>query len=192
MDEWVFEHVAALFESAKHNASLDAALRQDKVVVFLHLLGLDTNGHAHRPHSKEYLDNIAYVDAGVQRVVAMCEQFFNDDKATAYVFTADHGMNDRGAHGDGDPTNTRTPLVAWGAGIRKPTPTANKQDREAVEWGLGHVTRTDVEQASLAPLMAALIGVPFPLNSVGVLPLDYLDDDAGHEGRGHFKAQYVY
>lgn len=31
-----------------------------------------------------------------------------------------------------------------------------------------------MEQAAVAPLMAALLGVPFPLNSVGVLPSELL------------------
>ena len=43
------------------------------------------------------------------------------------------------------------------------------------DWGLRDVQRSDIKQADIANLMSALLGVPVPLNSVGVVPLDYLD-----------------
>lgn len=60
-----------------------------------------------------------------------------------------------GSHGDGHPTNTETPLVAWGAGIKHPKPasTSNHCIPTPTEWGLNDIERVDVDQADIAPLM---------------------------------------
>jgi phosphatidylinositol glycan class N len=52
LDVWVLDQLKALFRNATADPDLDAQLRSDKVVFFLHLLGLDTTGHSYRPHSK--------------------------------------------------------------------------------------------------------------------------------------------
>ena len=180
LDLWVFDRVKALFAEAAKNSTLDAALRQDKSVFFLHLLGLDTNGHAYRPYSKEYLYNIKVVDEGIKEITKLIEDFYNDDK-TAFVFTADHGMSDWGSHGDGHPDNTRTPLIAWGSGVAKPKTTKDElalgHDELSADWGFNHIERHDVSQADVAALMAYLAGIEFPVNSVGELPLPYLSGD---------------
>lgn len=181
MDSWVFDRVKDLFTSASANATLDASLRQDKNVFFLHLLGLDTTGHAYRPYSKEYLHNIKIVDKGVKEITKLVEEFYGDGK-TAFVFTADHGMSDLGSHGDGHPDNTRTPLIAWGSGVAKPvinkTGTAlGHEDGFSADWGLDRVQRHDVNQADIAALMAYLAGLELPVNSVGEIPLSYLTAD---------------
>lgn len=181
LDTWVFERVKELFDSARTNPELDAELRQDKNVFFLHLLGLDTTGHAYRPYSREYLHNIQVVDQGVEEITQLIQDFYNDDQ-TAFVFTADHGMSDWGSHGDGHPDNTRTPLIAWGAGVAKPVTVAEglapgHEDAFSNDWQLDHVSRNDVAQADIAILMAYLAGLAFPVNSVGELPLAYLSAD---------------
>lgn len=180
LDEWVFERVRKLFADAKTNATLNTELRQEKNVFFLHLLGLDTTGHAHRPYSWQYLHNIQIVDRGVQEITQIIEEFYADDK-TAFVFTADHGMSDWGSHGDGHPDNTRTPLIAWGAGvatpIKNPHGVAQGHNEFSSDWNLDEIERHDVDQADVAALMAYLVGLDFPTNSVGVLPLSYLDTD---------------
>lgn len=207
LDYWVFDHVKELFSEARTNQTLAASLRQDKIVFFLHLLGLDTTGHSYRPYSKEYLHNIKVVDRGVQEVSKLIADFYGDDR-TAFVFTADHGMSDWGSHGDGHPDNTRTPLIAWGAGVAKPAVyplvdpdtaaavaaeaaeaaaaeageyvpetvyhVAPGHDEYSADWHLDTVRRNDVEQADVAALMAHLVGLAFPANSVGELPLDYV------------------
>lgn len=52
LDTWVFERVESFFERARQDMDLQMRLRGDRVVLFLHLLGLDTNGHTNKPRSK--------------------------------------------------------------------------------------------------------------------------------------------
>lgn len=180
LDLWVFDHVKDFFARARTDKSLNDALRQDKIVFFLHLLGLDTTGHQYRPYSKEYLHNIKVVDSGVREISELINDFYNDDR-TAFVFTADHGMSDWGSHGDGHPNNTRTPLIAWGSGVAKPQlypeEIAPGHDEYSADWHLDQVRRHDVAQADVAALMAYLVGTEFPANSVGELPLSFLTAD---------------
>ncbi|PPQ94801.1 hypothetical protein CVT25_007438 [Psilocybe cyanescens] len=171
LDIWVLDQMKTLFANATANPSLSDELRSDKVVFFLHLLGLDTTGHSYRPHSKEYMENIQVVDNIVRETEKLIAEFYGDND-TSFIFTADHGMSVIGNHGDGHPDNTRTPLIAWGSGIRGPLSDSKPSSHDAYSepWHLGHLFRRDVEQADIASLMATLIGINWPVNSVGVLP----------------------
>ena len=40
------------FQKAEEDKELQEKLRQEKIVFFLHLLGLDTNGHVNKPYSR--------------------------------------------------------------------------------------------------------------------------------------------
>ncbi|KIJ64347.1 hypothetical protein HYDPIDRAFT_133114 [Hydnomerulius pinastri MD-312] len=171
LDTWVLDQLRVLFQNASQDATLNSNLHEDKVIFFLHLLGLDTTGHSYRPHSKEYMNNIQVVDNVVRDTEKLFSQFYEDED-TSFIFTADHGMSKIGNHGDGDPDNTRTPLIAWGKGIRGPVPdsTPSSHDDYSRPWRLEHLLRRDMSQADIAPLMASLIGTDWPANSVGVLP----------------------
>lgn len=52
LDTWVFENVESFFAKASENKPTRERLQHDRIVFFLHLLGVDTNGHAHKPHSE--------------------------------------------------------------------------------------------------------------------------------------------
>eukprot|EP00731_Ephydatia_muelleri_P019279 Em0012g104a len=177
LDTWVFERVQEFFAMAKENATHARLLSEGKIVFFLHLLGLDTNGHSHKPDSREVFNNLLLVDRGVRQVVELFESHYRDN-ATAYVFTSDHGMTDWGSHGAGLPHETMTPLICWGAGIKSPKSSLNSHfvyhDGYSEAWNLGRYERLDVEQVDLAPLMSSLIGLAIPVNSEGVLPLHYI------------------
>lgn len=187
LDQWSFDRLRELLEAASVDAELAGKLKSDQVVIFVHLLGLDTNGHAFKPHSREYLENVEFVDAGIKTAVEQLETFYGNDGQTAYIYTADHGMSDAGTHGDGDPDNTRTPFVAWGAGVSEPQAASLglKDDHDAYSsnWGLGDYRRRDINQADLTPFMAALAGLPVPVNSEGVLPIKLLGTSQEHRCR---------
>jgi len=51
LDTWVFNRVEGFLEYAKTNTILYEKLHKDKIIFFLHLLGLDTAGHTHKPHA---------------------------------------------------------------------------------------------------------------------------------------------
>ncbi|PLW56579.1 hypothetical protein PCANC_01536 [Puccinia coronata f. sp. avenae] len=195
LDIWVLERLKSLLAEAREagpGSSLDRQLRSDQVFFFLHLLGLDSTGHSYRPHSPEYFRNIQVVDQVVRGTQKLLEDFYGDDR-TAFIFTADHGMSNIGNHGDGDPDNTRTPLVAWGSGIQKSTVDAGYADDGTVQldpyyqnWNLNMSQRKDVEQADIAALMAALAGIHVPSNSVGRLPLTYLNGSSSELARATY------
>lgn len=188
LDEWSFDQFQNLVNKSANDPKLKMLLQQDRLVIFLHLLGCDSNGHAHRPFSSIYLNNVKVVDRIAEKMYNLLEDYFKDNQ-TAYIFTADHGMSDKGSHGDGHPSNTDTPLVAWGAGIRYPRQGASSNHRDGLrfvdehlhdtptpkDWGLDDIERVDVNQADIAPLMSTLLGLPCPVNSVGTLPLDYIN-----------------
>ncbi|XP_022774433.1 GPI ethanolamine phosphate transferase 1 isoform X5 [Durio zibethinus] len=189
LDEWSFDQFKSLLNRSNEDPQLKKLLQHDNLVIFLHLLGCDSNGHAHRPFSSIYLNNVKVVDHIAERVYNLLESYYKDNR-TSYIFTADHGMSDKGSHGDGHPSNTDTPLVAWGAGIKHPKPISGRDHSDHVlrfvdehlhdtptpeEWGLNGIERVDVNQADIAPLMSTLLGLPCPVNSVGNLPLGYVD-----------------
>ncbi|XP_020293464.1 GPI ethanolamine phosphate transferase 1 isoform X2 [Pseudomyrmex gracilis] len=152
LDSWVFKEYLEWLQSS----TAETVRSQHGIILFFHLLGCDTLGHAKKPHSKEYVNNMNYVDQRIKEIVNATESFFGNG-TTAYVFTADHGMTDWGSHGSGLPSETETPLIVWGAGIKSSG------------------FRQDVEQASIAPLIASLIGISVPVNNEGALPWQYFD-----------------
>lgn len=95
MDEWSFDQFQSLLNSSNKDPKLKQLLLQDNLVIFLHLLGCDSNGHAHRPYSSIYLNNVKVVDHIAENVYNLVEDFFKDNQ-TAFIFTADHGMSDKG------------------------------------------------------------------------------------------------
>ncbi|KAJ4460026.1 putative GPI ethanolamine phosphate transferase 1 [Paratrimastix pyriformis] len=206
-DEWVFQRMEELFQNATRDPVLNENLHKPGIIFFLHLLGLDTTGHVKRPNSPEYGEHLHYVDGQIQLLIAMMDRFYGEANAqTAYIFTGDHGMSNKGAHGDGDPDCTRTPLILWGAGARDPRLIADPEQQRRVHedlvathgwptpdrFELRHTDRQDINQADMSLLISALLGHSPPVNSVGVLPRAHLDMPPADRARmAHANAQAV-
>uniref|UniRef100_A0A803Y450 GPI ethanolamine phosphate transferase 1 n=1 Tax=Meleagris gallopavo TaxID=9103 RepID=A0A803Y450_MELGA len=170
-----YEDVSAVAKGWKENpVEFDSVFNESKYTWswgspdILPMFAKDTNGHAHRPYSKEYKENIRKVDEGVKEIVSMLESFYGNDGKTAYILTSDHGMTDWGSHGAGHPSETLTPLIAWGAGVNYPQKVTSQlfEDNFLKEWKLENLKRMDVNQ--------------------GTLPLEYLNNS------NHFKAESMF
>lgn len=170
LDKWVFDRVKNFLNDPKKVREVKS---QERIVFFLHLLGMDTSGHTHKPHSMKYTENLKYVDRGIGEVVRMFEEKFADSK-TAFVFTSDHGMTNRGSHGSGQKHETETPFLAWGAGVNFWRPASEDfLTKSYVTVDEEEIPRYDIQQADIAVLMSTLIGIPCPTNSHGRLPYTY-------------------
>lgn len=62
---------------------------------FLHLLGLDSAGHIHKPGSELFVKNLHYTDEGIYRTYQLFQSIFKDN-LTTYILTSDHGMTNSG------------------------------------------------------------------------------------------------
>ena len=158
------------------NGAQYKSLIKSKISFLYHLIETDTIGHKDGPKSERLVKHLSKLDSYYQKLEKAFNDFYEDNKTT-FIVTSDHGMDDRKAHGDGSPDNTRTPFVIWGAGIRN----AIHRDKKPIDedtpknWNLDKIVRRDISQIDICPLSAALIGINFPMNSLGIIPLDILN-----------------
>jgi len=170
VDQWVFDKTKQYFHNKQKKRPFST-----QVIYFMHLLGIDTNGHTNKPDSNAYLENIRMVDNGIQNITNLIKTYYNDDKTT-FILTSDHGMTPWGAHGTGLQSETETPFIAWGAGINTPNIESGiNDDLQSKVWGLEDIKRYDMKQVDIPALISYLLGTSIPVNSVGTLPIDILD-----------------
>ncbi|VDP17862.1 unnamed protein product [Schistosoma margrebowiei] len=152
-------------------------------MIFLHLDAADMVGHSFKPDSHEYTEVLLNLDNIVFQVYhKLTEKSRGTDSRIAYILTSDHGMTEWGSHGAGSFHETVTPLLIWGSGIVGPleieTNVNNLSEDKIDMYGLplhnyGRLRR-EIQQADLCPLMASLLGIPIPVNSIGQVPVEFL------------------
>ena len=161
------------YSKYKKEGELYQKLNSSKITFLIHLLQADPLGHAHGPKSDKVKNYLIILDSYFEKLFKFFNEFYEDNKTT-FIITGDHGMDMRRAHGDGHPDCTRTPFIIWGSGIREAIYIGKKQENEDAQkkFNLDDYKRKDIEQIDFTPLIAGLLGINYPMNSLGIIPLD--------------------
>ncbi|CAG8073487.1 unnamed protein product [Penicillium olsonii] len=160
------------FTEVDHNVTRHVSneLSQDDWSAFImHYLGLDHIGHKAGPKSPFMVPKQQEMDGVVQEVyTAMQRQ--QHLQSTLLVLCGDHGMNEAGNHGGSSAGETSPALL-----FMSPKFETLGSRASPVEPSGDMVYYQRVEQADIAPTLAGLLGVPIPLNSLGVFIPDFLE-----------------
>ncbi|RDW59278.1 mannose-ethanolamine phosphotransferase LAS21 [Aspergillus mulundensis] len=144
--------------------------QHDWSCLIMHYLGLDHIGHKAGPQSSFMIPKQNEMDSIVTQVYGAIEQKPHL-QSTLFVLCGDHGMNDAGNHGGSSAGETSPALLfispklqSLGAGRDSPV--------DAIDELQYYRT---VDQTDITPTLAGLLGLPIPLNSLGVFIPELLD-----------------
>ncbi|PWY61855.1 GPI ethanolamine phosphate transferase 2 [Aspergillus eucalypticola CBS 122712] len=144
--------------------------RDDWSAFIMHYLGLDHIGHKAGPQSPYMTTKQQEMDSIVANIYTSMEQQ-QHLQSTLFVLCGDHGMNDAGNHG-GSSVGETSPALLFispkfqALDILRQSPTDSHSDFQYY--------RT-VDQTDITPTLAGLLGLPIPLNSLGVFIPELLD-----------------
>ena len=174
----LIDELIAKMSETKYNKNneLYKRLTSNKIAFIIHIEDTDGKGHFWGPKTESMFNYLIRLDSYYEKLEKFFKDFYNDDKTT-FIITSDHGMDMQRGHGDGKPDCTRTPFVIWGSGIRKAIYRDKKPDNEDTpsNWTLDNYVRNDINQIDIAPLIAGLLGINYPINSLGIIPLNILN-----------------
>ncbi|KAL4926531.1 mannose-ethanolamine phosphotransferase LAS21 [Aspergillus undulatus] len=155
-------------------------IQDDWSALIMHYLGLDHIGHKAGPQSSHMIPKQQEMDSMVTQVYRAMEKETHL-QSTLFVLCGDHGMNDAGNHGGSSAGETSAALLfispkfqAIKAGRESPVDAVNELQYYRV-----------VDQTDITPTLAGLLGLPIPLNSLGVFIPEFLD--LWHLGKRHLQ-----
>lgn len=132
-------------------AAAEEMLARKPNLALVHLIAPDHQGHAYGTNSSTYKQFLKRFDADLQRFLDRVP-----DDWTVLVFS-DHGQTDTGAHGTDTDIMRKSPLFAYGRGIRR------------------NVDVGDLDQVDLGYTIATLLGIAGPAHGIGTTQTALLD-----------------
>ncbi|CAG8258428.1 unnamed protein product [Penicillium salamii] len=146
----------------------DELAQDDWSAFIMHYLGLDHIGHKAGPKSPFMVPKQHEMDDVVNEIYTALQRE-QHLQSTLFVLCGDHGMNEAGNHG-GSSTGETSPALLF---MSPKFETLGGRESPVEPSGDMAYYKT-VEQADIAPTLAGLLGVPIPLNSLGVFIPDFL------------------
>ncbi|KAE8377919.1 alkaline-phosphatase-like protein [Aspergillus bertholletiae] len=138
-------------------------LQDDWSAFIMHFLGLDHIGHKAGPKSPYMIPKQHEMDSVVNMVYTALEQEKHLD-TTLFILCGDHGMNDAGNHGGSSVGETSPALLFISPKFQRQEIRNNSPTQEFSDLQYYHT----VDQTDITPTLAGLLGLPIPLNSLGV------------------------
>ena len=151
------------FLNASKNKTLKTKLNQNKIIFAYHMNFTDAIGHVFGGTSNKLRNHLINLDSYFFQLEKDFYDFYKDNKTT-FIITSDHGMINF-SHGGSNTTLTRTPFIIWGAGIKKNE--ESKIDFDNFKY--------EISQIDIPALISGLLGINFPMNSLGVVPIDIMN-----------------
>ncbi|KAL9274496.1 GPI ethanolamine phosphate transferase 2-like protein [Drosera capensis] len=141
--------------------------KDDWQLLILHYLGLDHIGHIGGRKSVLMIHKLGEMDE-VIRMIHLNNIANHDDHRgqTLLVVVSDHGMTADGNHGGSSHEETDSLALFIGSSLEAP--------------GYASATHNFANQVDITPTLALLFGVPIPINNIGVVieeSLDQFTDD---------------
>ncbi len=127
------------------------ALQEEPNLLWIHFSGSDWSGHQYGGASEEYRQYAKEIDARIAKIREAM-----DLDSSVLIVNSDHGQIDTGGHGGWEEEVIVAPLVIAGEGIKPGS------------YG-------EVQQANIAPTVAALLGIAMPAHNQGQPLYDLLD-----------------
>ncbi|KAK9460790.1 alkaline-phosphatase-like protein [Lipomyces oligophaga] len=139
---------------------------EDWDLLVLHYLGVDHIGHKSGPKSPFMPAKLAEMDRVVEKLYAYTElQMQKYGKSILFILCGDHGMNEVGNHG-GSSSGEISAALLFAAPSFERLNLANAISPLPVSSDFHYYDK--VYQADVVPSISGLLGVPFPLNNIGV------------------------
>ena len=151
------------FLNASKNKTLKTKLNQNKIIFAYHMNFTDAIGHVFGGTSNKLRNHLINLDSYFFQLEKDFYDFYKDNKTT-FIITSDHGMINF-SHGGSNTNLTRTPFIIWGAGIKKNE--ESKIDFDNFKY--------EISQIDIPALISGLLGINFPMNSLGVVPIDIMN-----------------